>query len=59
MQDFTQELAALRRRLDEATVYLRITDLLGERSDLEGEMADPDLWNDQDRGRQVQKALPA
>ena len=57
MQDYTQELAALRRRLNEATVYLRIVDLVEERGQLEGEMADPDLWNDQDRGRQVQKDL--
>ncbi len=57
MQDYTQELAALRRRLDEATVYLRIEDLLEERGRLEGEVADPDLWNDQDRGRRVQKDL--
>jgi peptide chain release factor 2 len=38
-------------------VYLRITDLVGQRIALEGEMADPDLWNDQDRGRRVQKDL--
>ena len=57
MQDFTPEIAELRRRLDEAAVYLRITDLVGQRTALEGEMADPDLWNDQDRGRRVQQDL--
>lgn len=57
MQDHTQELGALRRRLDEATVYLRIEELQTTRAELEGEMADPELWNDQDRGRQVQMDL--
>ena len=57
MQDFTAELAALQTRLQEAFAYLRITEQLERRVALEAEMADPDLWNDQDRGRQVQKDL--
>ncbi len=57
MQDFTDELNALAARLDEATRYLRIDEQRQRRSALEAEMADPDLWNDQDRGRQVQKDL--
>ena len=57
MHDYTQELSALQRRLDEAAAYLGIDGLLEERGRLEGEMADPDLWSDQDRGRQVQKDL--
>ena len=59
MQDFTPRLDALRRRLDEAAGYLRIDDLVSQRASLEAEMADPDLWNDQDRGRRVQKDLAA
>ena len=57
MQDFTAELFALRSRLDEAATYLRITEQQQHRTALETEMADPELWNDQDRGRRVQKDL--
>ena len=57
MQDFTTELSALRSRLDEAATYLRITEQQQRRTGLEAEMADPELWNDQDRGRRVQKDL--
>ena len=57
MQDFTAELAALRIRLNEAFNYLRISEQLERRVALEIEMADPELWNDQDRGRRVQKDL--
>jgi len=59
MQDFTPELTALRNRLDEATGYLRIAEQKECRVALEVEMADPELWNDQDRGRRVQKDLAA
>ncbi len=57
MQDLTRELTSLRRRLDEAASYLRLEELLARRTQLEAEMADPDLWSDQDRGRRVQKDL--
>ena len=57
MQDFTTELVLLRARLDEAFGYLRISEQLERRAALEAEMADPELWNDQDRGRRVQKDL--
>ena len=57
MQDFTTELSALRSRLDEAATYLRIAEQQQRRTALEAEMADPELWNDQDRGRRVQKDL--
>ena len=57
MQDFTTELVLLRARLDEAFGYLRISEQLERRVALEAEMADPELWNDQDRGRRVQKDL--
>ena len=59
MQDFTPELAVLRNRLDEATGYLRIAEQKERRTALEVEMADPELWNDQERGRRVQKDLAA
>ena len=57
MHDFTTELVLLRARLDEAFGYLRISEQLERRAALEAEMADPELWNDQDRGRRVQKDL--
>ena len=57
MQNFAPDLAALRTRLDEAAGYLRIAEQAERRVGLETEMADPDLWNDQDRGRRVQKDL--
>ena len=57
MQDFTAQLLALRSRLDEAATYLRIAEQQQHRTALETEMADPELWNDQDRGRRVQKDL--
>ena len=57
MQDFSPRLDALRRRLDEAAGYLRTDDLAERRSALELEMADPDLWTDQDHGRRVQQEL--
>ena len=59
MQDFAPELATLRNRLDEATGYLRIAEQEERRMAIEVEMADPELWNDQDRGRRVQKDLAA
>ena len=59
MQDFAPELATLRNRLDEATGYLRIAEQEERRTALEVEMADPELWNDQERGRRVQKDLAA
>jgi peptide chain release factor 2 len=52
-QDFSEDLADLRRRLTEAERYL---DLEGKRkrlAELEGEVARPDLWNDADTARRV------
>jgi len=57
MRDFVPDLVALRQRLDQARGYLRIEELGTRRAELEEEMADPDLWNDQDRGRRVQVDL--
>ena len=57
MRDFAPDLVALRQRLDQARGYLRIEELGTRRAELEEEMADPDLWNDQDRGRRVQVDL--
>ena len=53
MKDFSGDLAALTRRLEEAESYL---DLPGRRSRLEAlepEMQRPDLWDDPERARRV------
>jgi peptide chain release factor 2 len=57
MQDFTDQLSAIRTRLDEAAVYLRVADLEMRRPQLEAEASRPDLWDDQERARQVTSEL--
>lgn len=57
MRDFSDELADLNRRLDEAEVYLRVADLRIRRPQLETEAGRPDLWDDQERARQVNAEL--
>ncbi len=59
MRDLTDDLAALRRRLDEAHGYLRIDELRANRPQLEVEASRPDLWDDPDRARQVNAELAA
>jgi len=46
MRDFTEDLRALRRRLDEAAVYLDIDTRRKRLADLEPELGRPDLWDD-------------
>ena len=43
MRDFSDDLAGLRKRLDEALIYLRIEDLRRDRPQLETEASRPDL----------------
>ena len=57
MQDFTDQLTAIRNRLDEAADYLRIADLEGRQPQLEAEASRPDLWDDQDKARKVTSEL--
>ncbi|HJP15537.1 MAG TPA: peptide chain release factor 2 [Acidimicrobiales bacterium] len=57
MEDITEEIKNLQIRLKESSRYLRIPELIERRKQLEQEMADPSLWDDQNRGRQVQKDL--
>ena len=59
MRDFTDDLAALRERLDEAAGYLRIDELRRDRPQLETEASRPDLWDDPDRARKVNGELAA
>jgi peptide chain release factor 2 len=47
------ELASLRGRLDAAKTYLRLEELQKRLSDLENDVAAPDLWSDPDRARAV------
>ena len=59
MRDFTDALAGLRVRLDEARQYLRIDELSARRPQLETEAGRPDLWDDPDVGRKVTGELSA
>lgn len=59
MRDFSDDLADLRRRIDEARVYLRIEDLLLARPQLETEASRPDLWDDPDLARKINGELSA
>jgi peptide chain release factor 2 len=59
VRDFSDDLGALRTRLDEARAYLRIDELRARRPQLETEAARPDLWDDPDRGRAVTGELSA
>ena len=47
MEDINEDIKNLRVRLDEASRYLQIPELLKRRELLEEEMADPNLWDDQ------------
>jgi peptide chain release factor 2 len=53
MRDFTSDLRDLRRRLDEASGYLRIDESRVRLAELETEVARPDLWDDQDLAKRV------
>jgi peptide chain release factor 2 len=59
MQDFTDQLQAIRSRLDEADGYLRIAELRTRQPQLEVEASRPDLWDDQDKARAVTSELAA
>lgn len=57
MQDFIDDLADLRRRLDGAKGYLRLEASRVRLGELEKEASDPDLWNDPDAARRVTTEL--
>src|SRR5690242_11699944 len=57
MIDYTERINALRERVSQAEVYLRISDLRKRRPQLEAEMGRPDLWDDPDVARKVQTEL--
>jgi peptide chain release factor 2 len=59
MRDVSDEIGALRRRLDEARGYLKVEDLRARRPQLETEASRPDLWDDADAARALTGELSA
>jgi peptide chain release factor 2 len=57
MRDLSDELKALRARLDESAGYLRIDELRARLPQLEAEASRPDLWDDADNARKVTAEL--
>ena len=57
MRDFTDDLTALTRRVDDARAYLRVDEARARVDELEREAAKPDLWDDADRARAVNGEL--
>ncbi|HEY3669384.1 MAG TPA: peptide chain release factor 2, partial [Acidimicrobiia bacterium] len=57
MRDFSDDLAELRRRVEGARGYLNIDDARARIAELEIEVSKPDLWDDQDRAKQVNSEL--
>jgi peptide chain release factor 2 len=56
-RDYAAQVEELEGRLGEARGYLRIDELRERRAELEQIAAEPDLWGDQDRARQVTTEL--
>jgi peptide chain release factor 2 len=59
MRDFSEDVAALRSRLEAAEGYLKAEELRGLRPELETEASRPDLWDDPDKARKVTGELAA
>ena len=59
MRDFSGDITELRRRLDEAEVYLRVDELRARLPQLETEAGRPDLWDDQEVAKAVNAELAA
>jgi peptide chain release factor 2 len=57
MRDFTEPLADLRRRVDDARVYLQIDAARSRLAELEEEASKGDLWDDQQRARKLTTEL--
>ena len=53
MRDFTTDIKDLQRRLGEASTYLTIDESRERFAVLEAEIADPSLWDDQNRAKQL------
>ena len=59
MRDFTDDLTGVRRRVEEARVYLEIDTQRDRLIELESHAAQPDLWDDPDAARAVTSELAA
>src|SRR5689334_23448776 len=57
MRDFSDDLGALGKRVDEARAYLRIDAQRERLGELEAEASKPDLWDDADAARRVTTEL--
>jgi len=57
VRDFTDPLAAIRRRVDDARGYLQVDAKRERIAQLQQRAAAPDLWDDPDRARQVSTEL--
>ena len=53
MRDFSNDLGELRRRLDDASGYLKVDESRNLLTELEHEIGRPDLWDDAERAKQV------
>ena len=53
MRDFTADIRELQRRLGEASTYLQIADNRERSAILEAEIAEPGLWDDQERAKKL------
>jgi peptide chain release factor 2 len=53
MRDFSNDLSEIRRRINEAFVYLKVESGRARMKELEIEVARPDLWDDQNHAKQV------
>ncbi|MCU1371822.1 MAG: peptide chain release factor 2 [Ilumatobacteraceae bacterium] len=53
MRDVSDDTSALRKRLSEAAVYLKIDELRARQPQLETEASRPDLWDDADQARRI------
>ena len=55
MRDFTPDLRDLERRCDEAAEYLNVADNRERFAVLEAEIAEPGLWDDQERAKKLNR----
>jgi peptide chain release factor 2 len=55
MRDFTEDLRALRRRLDEASAYLDIEASRKRLAEIEPELSRPDLWDDPETAQAISR----
>ena len=53
MRDFTQDIRDVQRRVDEAASYLAIGENRERLAVLEAEVAEPGLWDDQERAKKL------